>query len=125
MSDIRGETHALLRSWSETGATWNTPGDSSTTWGASGAQLGGSDYSTYASDSLLIEAGDRWYDFDVTALVRSWVRNPAENDGLIILASAGISNSNVEAQFASGEYGETALRPQLTVSYWVEQKAVD
>ena len=62
---------------------------------------------------------NRWYTFDVTDLAQLWVKDPARNHGLVVLAKAGTGKARVEAEFASREYGDPALRPQLIVAYWV------
>jgi len=55
----------------------------------------------------------------VTVLAASWVRNPGQNYGMILFAQAGDSEANVEVQFASREYPDPALRPQLVITYGV------
>jgi hypothetical protein len=122
--DIRGEVHGLLRTWSEATATWRGPatGQSWAEWGAQGI---GTDYMSWATDRLVIATPGRWYTFDVTQLVQTWVADPASNRGMILLALPGDSNANNEVRFASSEHADRTLRPQLSVSYWVPATAAD
>lgn len=116
--DLRGEVRGLLRSWSEADATW-TQSAAGQPWAQPGAQALNSDHSTWASAPRHITAGGQWYVFDVTVLAASWVRNPGQNYGMILFAQAGDSEANVEVQFASREYPDPALRPQLVITYGV------
>lgn len=114
--DLRGRVHGLLRAWDEQSATWQQPAPGQA-WSTSGAQGAGFDYLVSASDTQRIQEGNRWYSFDVTALAGLWVRDPARNLGMIMLAQAGDSSANVEARFASREHKNPELRPQLVVTY--------
>ena len=71
----------------------------------------------WRTDSQLINSSGRWTTFDVSALVRNWTAQPWSNYGVVILAQAGESGSNLQVDFASSEYGEASLRPKLTVAY--------
>ncbi|PKQ28285.1 MAG: hypothetical protein CVT63_03565 [Candidatus Anoxymicrobium japonicum] len=116
--DLRGQVHGLLHDWDEYTATWLQAAHG-VPWAMEGARDPGGDYTPWSTDIQQIEAADRWYTFDVTDLVRIWVSQPSQNFGLILLAKAGDSDSNVEAGFASREHTDRTLRPQLTVAYWV------
>lgn len=115
--DLRGEVHALLRGWDEGTVTWMQP-VAGETWGTAGAQDPGVDFDVRSDSPQLIQPGNRWYTFDVTALVGEWVRAPQTNHGLILLARAGESQGNVQVRFASREHVNSAIRPQLVVRYW-------
>jgi hypothetical protein len=120
--DIRGAIHGLLRSWNEATATWLGPA-AGQTWAEPGAQGIGADHLSWATDRQVITVASRWYTFDVTQLVETWVADPASNRGLIVLAEPGDSQTNFEVHFASREYTDRALRPQLTVTYWIPAAA--
>ncbi|MCX6031265.1 MAG: DNRLRE domain-containing protein [Chloroflexi bacterium] len=122
--DIRGETHGLLRSWSEATATWLGPA-AGQTWAEPGANGIGTDHVSWATDHQLIATPAQWYTFDVVQLVQTWVADPASNRGVVVLAQPGDSGSNIEARFASREYADRTLRPQLAVSYWVPAAAAE
>jgi hypothetical protein len=120
--DIAGEVHGLLRTWSEVTANWRGPATGQT-WAEPGAQGIGTDYVSWATNRLFFATPGQWYTFDVTQLVQSWVANPASNRGMILLALPGNSNANNEVRFASSEYTDRTLRPQLSVTYWIPPAA--
>ncbi len=115
-NDIRGEAHLLLRDWDEQTATWQQP-RTGERWAQAGAQGAGTDFAEPVLDTQLIWQGQRWYTFDVTHGVSAWVREPAQNYGVIVMARAGDGASNVQTSFASSNYSNPALRPQLIVNY--------
>jgi hypothetical protein len=115
-NDLRGEVHLLLRDWDEQTATWQQP-KTGEQWAQEGAQGAGADFAEPGLDTQLILEGKRWYTFDVTSGVSTWVREPTQNHGMIVMALAGDSASNVQSRFASSNYSNTALRPQLVVNY--------
>ena len=117
-NDVRAAIYGMLRPWGEATATWVEP-EPSQSWTVQGAQGAGSDHMTEAADVQQIEAGPRWYSFAVTALVRLWLNDAASNFGMIVLAQAGDSLSNVEAEFTSSEYSTQELRPRLMITYSV------
>ena len=117
-NDLRGQVHGLLRSWDEATATWQQA-SAGAVWTKPGAHGAGTDHMTWAADIQLIGDVNRWYTFDVTDLAQLWVKDPARNHGLVVLAKAGTGQARVDADFASREYGDPALRPQLIVAYWV------
>jgi hypothetical protein len=114
--DLRGEVYALLRHWDEQTATWEQP-QTGESWAQQGAQGAGTDFAEPSLDTQIIWEGKRWYTFDVTPGVSAWVANPAQNNGLIVMARAGNSAANVQSSFASSNYANPTLRPQLVVNY--------
>lgn len=114
--DIRGEVYGMLAPWRSETATWRQR-DTGLSWNRPGAQGAGSDHMAWRSDVQLINSSGRWVTFDVSALVRFWATQPLSNYGMVILAQAGESGSNLQVDFASSEYGEVSLRPKLTVAY--------
>lgn len=116
--DIRAEVYGLLVPWRSETANWRQR-DTGQLWNRPGAQGRGSDHMAWRSDSQLINGSGRWVTFDVSALVSSWSARPFSNYGMVILAQAGESGSNLQVDFASSEYGEVSLRPKLTVAYLV------
>jgi hypothetical protein len=115
-NDLRGEVHLLLRDWDEPTATWQQP-KTGEQWAQEGAQGAGSDFAEPSLDTQLIGQGKSWYIFDVTPAVNGWVDAPTQNNGMIVMARAGESASNVQASFASSNHPNPALRPQLVVNY--------
>ena len=125
----------VLRDWDEGNQT-NSPIDASGKHGATGDKA--FDYFTgQGTDSAWTErglgagtdcAGDAvshadvfdqgWYDWDATALVRSWVRGDSANYGLVLKDATGYEDDHRDDRnFASSQNGDQALRPKLTVVY--------
>ncbi len=116
--DIRGEVYGLLVPWRDEAANWYQR-DVGLPWNRPGAQGRDSDHMAWRSDSQLINSSGRWVTFDVAALARSWIARPQSNYGVVILAQAGESGSNLQVDFASSEFPESGLRPKLTVAYLI------
>lgn len=122
-NDLRGEVHLLLRDWNEQTATWQQP-RTGEHWAQEGAQGAGSDFAEPGLDSQLIWQGKRWYTFEVTPGVSAWVREPLQNRGVIVMARAGDGATNVQSGFASSNYPNPALRPQLVVNYRLTDRSL-
>ncbi len=59
-----------------------------------------------------------WYAWDVTALVRAWVRGEQPNFGLVLRDATGYADDHRDWRtFVSSQGTDTALRPKLTVVY--------
>ena len=119
--DIRAQVAGLLTEWTEAGATWEvaSPGKP---WTSPGAGAPGADRSAWLGEPQLIAEGARWYEFDVTSLVRGWAAVPTSNYGMLIGGLAGDSGASVEARFTSRE-GPADQRPQLVISYTMPPSA--
>jgi len=86
-------------------------------WGARG-MAGGTDYASAAESSAdVVDAG--WYAWDVSALVRAWVRGEQPNYGLVLRDATGWEEENTDwRHFHSSQYAaDPALRPELIVTY--------
>jgi len=104
----------LLRSWSETAATWNQAAVGSP-WAVPGANGIGSDRDDYAISTVTMSQYGVWYNFDVTDFARWWVQNPGQNFGLVLKA---IDGSQVEYELWSSDYEfAPQVRPKLTIVY--------
>ena len=86
-------------------------------WGARGMEAG-VDYAA-AETSAADVADPGWYAWDVTALVRAWVRGDQPNYGLVLRDASGWSQENTDwRHFWSSQYGgDPSLRPKLTITY--------
>ena len=59
-----------------------------------------------------------WYDWDVTDLVRAWVRNEQPNFGLVLRDATGYEDDhNDQRLFVSGQGVNATQRPKLTVTF--------
>ena len=60
----------------------------------------------------------QWLSWDVTALVRSWHRGVAPNNGVLLKLQDGDEDYGVSGPYGpSGSFPEIALRPRLVVHY--------
>ena len=68
-------------------------------------------------DERVIEAApDVWYGFDLTSVVRDWIRGVSPNYGVIILEDDP-SRIDGTKQFRTSEYSDPSRRPKLTIRY--------
>lgn len=94
--------------WEEMEATWDDR-LAGVPW-----QSPGGDYlaTTAATTSVSGVAGS-WYSWDVTALMQSWLDNPASERGMLLKA---VSGNAVNARFASSDHADASLHPRLTIT---------
>lgn len=107
--------HRLRRSWQESSATWQLA-TTDVPWTVPGAGSPTEDYDAAVLSSLLVNAANREYVWDVSEAVRQWVEQGEPNAGLILIGQPG---ANVGYSFLSSEAKETAYRPRLVVSYYI------
>lgn len=96
------------QSWDPCATTWNTP------WEQPGAD-GPSDRESDPWVEATVEQRDGWMAFDVTSLVQSWLRDPAQNHGMII-KSLDVSAPSHHI-FHSSDHPDGDTRPKLTIRY--------
>jgi hypothetical protein len=116
-TDMVLQAYGLQRAWSELAATWELA-TSSVRWTAPGANGPGQDRDFGPTAATPISAVGRWYDVDVTHVLRRWQVNRQTNHGLALKASAGSENANVEFIMASAQFPVAAQRPKLVITYW-------
>jgi len=93
------------------------PGEgTSVPWSARG-MAEGTDFASWPEGFTdVVDAG--WYEWDATALVRSWVRGEQPSLGLVLRDATGYEDDNRDWRtFISSQGGEVLLRPKLTVVY--------
>jgi len=133
-SDPVGRTidvHALTRSWTELGSTWQARDDydqpaplywDSYLGGVPAYNPGGGDPNAAIETSAVVPAVFGWMTWDVTDLVSDWV-DGLDNLGLILKDSDEIESSpggkiSYMTRFRSAEFSDTpSLRPYLEVGY--------
>ena len=132
--DRRIQAFRILSPWAEgnqTGSGVDQPGDRGTTgddafafppgegsnvpWSARGLAAG-DDYADVVA-AFADVAGEGWYTWDVTALVRSWVRGEQPNHGLVLVDATGYQEGNHDSRSLVSSQGALAQRPRLTVVY--------
>ncbi|UCG69603.1 MAG: DNRLRE domain-containing protein, partial [Thermoplasmata archaeon] len=118
-SSINGtiNLYRLNRSWTETGADWNTT-DGTNNWTSAGG-----DYNSTIEYSSLVTAGSYgWSYWDITDLIRGWKNGSYENNGIILVGNAG---SGWHLFYSSDYLGDTSLRPKLVLKYNNTKKMLD
>jgi hypothetical protein len=94
--------------WDPCAVTWNTP------WEKPGADgLSDREYDPRVEGTIQQATG--WMAFDVTELVQYWLREPAQNYGVVI-KSFDVSVPSHHIFFSSDHPGED-VRPKLTIQY--------
>ena len=117
-ASITLRAYPLLRPWVSAEATWSNCSQG-VPWEVPGARAPAVDRSNEATDAIRVVGqctqDQRWYLFDVTEAVRTWLAHPEENNGLLLEGSDEVS---MEVRFASSEYYDPAKRPVLRVLYY-------
>lgn len=94
--------------WDPCVVTWNTP------WEQPGAD-GPSDRESDPWVEATVEQAEGWMAFDVTSLVQYWLREPAQNYGMIIKSfDMSVPSHHI---FFSGDHPGSDTRPKLTIKY--------
>lgn len=108
--------HRPGKSWNN-GATWSSTGVGSDTWSGGGSPLGaqvsGTSLGIYAPTS-------GWRTFDAKSFVTNWKNGTWPRDGIAIRQENETTPSTSIA-FAAGNHPTTTNRPELVVTYRVDQ----
>jgi len=110
--------HRLNRPWNPPTCNWQQAAQG-TPWTLPGAGDIQQDRAAVAVGQALLTDENRWYDLDVTALVREWVQNPASNYGLLLSAS---SSGSVQYDLYASDHPDQTMHPHLAV-VWHESGA--
>ncbi len=125
----------VLRDWDE-GNQSNSPIDASGKHGATGdhafdfftgegtdiawnerGMQAGTDYASIENCYSDI-ADEGWYQWDITELVRPWVRNEVPNYGMVLRDATGYEDGHTDSRsFRSSQYPDADFRPKLTIRY--------
>lgn len=111
----------LVRSWTESGATWNKF-DGVTNWTTAGAGDGVSDYDgSITLASLFLPTGTTGYvsfiDPNLAPQVQRWVSGAQANNGVYIQRNDGLAGTDTTTnQFLSTQHVD-GVRPRLTIVY--------
>jgi uncharacterized membrane protein len=99
-------------SWSyrTSGTLWNTAGGN--WYDVTGELQGSTPYASVIFPASMVP-DNKYYDFDVTQLVREYINGTYENTGFFIKAKAESGNY---IAFYSSDYSNADMRPKLTIS---------
>lgn len=105
--------YRVNKPWVETQATWSVYATGNN-WTAAGMQAD-TDYLTSPVVPITIDMTPNvWRNFDVTALVQSWISGATANRGFVVRSP---TNGVKPLFYSSGYSVGPALRPKLTVMY--------
>jgi len=108
---MQAQIYALKRSWAETEATYYQATNSES-WEQPLAS-GATDRATEAVVAVDLPAFG-WADIPLASLAQTWLQQPSDNEGLLIL---GQSPGPVRYSLASQQYASPDRRPQLQIRY--------
>ncbi|MEV5341505.1 DNRLRE domain-containing protein [Streptomyces sp. NPDC052676] len=107
------ELHSLTRDFDETTATWNNA-NATTAWTTPGGDMSATVADTVPQ--ITDEVGRHWW--DATGLMKSWVKTPANNKGVIVkLKDESATGPQERTLFLSAEAADPQLRPYMRVIY--------
>lgn len=107
--------YRLNQGWDEDNVSWQMA-TVDTAWQEPGANAVPNDREATARDIQRVVDTQRFYDWDITALVQEWLFDPSAQHGVVLKA---FDVARVQYAFASSEYPNPAARPKLTISYWI------
>jgi len=106
---VTSSVYPLVGDWDVTQATWQDR-SASEQWSEPGAWGLGTDYRAPAVSSQELMAASKWYYYNLTELVKEWVQNPGDNDG-ILLRGDGTGTFTLSSSHGS------SYKPQLDIAY--------
>ena len=104
--------HSLMSDFSETSATWNM-NDSISDWVEPGGDY---DPYPYASGTFPYIVG--WYSIEISKLVEEWVKDSAQNHGIIIVPVPAGGDA-IKMFQSSDQTASPTYAPKLTVNYTI------
>ncbi|HEY63665.1 MAG TPA: alpha/beta fold hydrolase [Caldilineae bacterium] len=116
------DMHRVMRPWKADEATWNRP-QAGEAWATPGANGMPDDIAPDPEDTRFVRSSadgtvNRWYGWDVTDLVSTWLATPEANYGVVVRASPPQDeyDEREEFTFISSD-GYWVKRPKLTIIY--------
>ena len=105
----------MLRSWSESEATWNQAANGES-WDVAGAQSAGVHGASPVATLTASSKGQVTLELNAVglAMVQSWIDNPSSNQGIIIQDYVEGSNG---LDVSSREASNVSQRPRLEITY--------
>lgn len=110
---ITTKIYKLLSDWNENETTWHKK-NSLTEWSWVGANGIFTDRADTPVATQQLTTVNTYYEYDITPLVREWVRYPQSNKGMIIVPE---SFSNVGYSIGSDNHTNSTRKPVLSVDY--------
>jgi hypothetical protein len=108
-----GVEQAWTEKWGNKGANWYDrvkQGGGALQWSTPGVSYSTGDSAIATFDST---AAPQWVEWQVAPLVQGWIDGASTNNGVVLVPDAGSAFANSR----SADYGDSALHPQLVVTY--------
>ena len=105
----------LYKPWEELEATWLQAANGRP-WAKGGAEDTTYDRAPHLTDDVWIGPQYRWYELDLTPLVKRWMAHPETNRG-VLLKGWILGNKSLYMEFASNQYPDPSKRPRLILYY--------
>ncbi|MBC7261816.1 MAG: DNRLRE domain-containing protein, partial [Chloroflexi bacterium] len=112
--DMDIEAFVVLRDVKRCEATWYQAAKGNA-WGQAGCNDPVTDRRGTPESSIQTKGIGKWYGFDVTAVVRSWLEGSVRNNGVLLRGTSPVSWNAF--YFASSQHSALELRPRLVVTY--------
>ncbi len=114
-ADITMGAYYVKRNVTMCEATW-TQAQAGNDWELPGANDTYSDRRAVPESIVTTDGARRWYEFDVTEVVRGWINGSLQNNGLLLLAES----SEETFRFAGAKYTDLGQRPALVIDYYTD-----
>lgn len=101
--------YQILVDW-DCQATWNKA--IGVNWSLPGCNGINTDRRDTPAATINTNGISRWYDFDLTSLVQSWINNPSSNKGVLLKQT-----DSVKSTFYFNSSENSANQPKLTITY--------
>lgn len=116
--ELTVRAYGMNRPWNERQATWYRA-TNSTPWDKPGGNGVPGDRQGKGSDPVVLGPEIGWKQWDVTKIVRRWVRNPSSQFGIKLWATGTPSGQTIAYFYANEKRGSSALRPKFEIWYLV------
>ncbi len=113
-TNITVDAYVITRNLRTRQATWNQS-QSGNPWGQPGCNDTSTDRRASPESSRTASGINRWYDFDLTAVVQDWVSGGLANHGVLLRSAS--STSRTSFYFASAQRGDLYRRPRIVITY--------
>lgn len=100
------------QAWDAAAATWISA-TTTLAWALPGADPTPAGDTQDPSDIVLVNQVERWYRWDVTDMVQSWISGRTQNDGILLRWNSAPGSASVLYRFAATEYWSTPRHPYL------------
>lgn len=96
------DLHQVTSPWTENGITWATQPS----------------YNPTKETTVFVSDNNKWYSWDITALVKKWVEDGVPNYGVTLKRDVEDTSDSIRRSFRSSDFTtDPTLRPKLVITY--------